>query len=237
MRLLVVDFDYFFPLPQDPHHPEASLYAWAQFETPYYQGEAWEARALAFLLRGLPLPEVQGYKGFWGRFSWAPKAQAFVADSNALAFHPLVREGVEEVYLFDAHHDAGYRPLGSEPACDDWMVFYHRMGAKLRLFYPPWRDIRLEPEPQVPVERGLDPGGKVEGVFQRVFLCRSGAFVPPWNDSHFLALLQALPLPKVYLEPVSPRPLDLEGLRRRAKEEALGLWIFEGLRGPLRYRP
>ncbi len=139
MRLLVVDFDYFFPVPQDPGDPLAPLFAWAHFETPYYLLEAWEERALAFLLRGLPLPEARGWQGFWGRFAFAPGAVLYYAESNALAFHPEVRRGVEEVVLFDAHHDAGYRPLGEEPACDDWMVFYHRLGARLRVYYPPWR--------------------------------------------------------------------------------------------------
>ena len=46
MRLLVVDFDYFFPVPQDPRDPLAPLFAWAHFETPYYLLEAWEERAL-----------------------------------------------------------------------------------------------------------------------------------------------------------------------------------------------
>ena len=153
MRLLVVDFDYFFPVPQDPRDPLAPLFAWAHFETPYYLLEAWEERALAFLLRGLSLPEARGWEGFWGRFAFAREAVLYYAESNALAFHPEVRRGVEEVVLFDAHHDAGYRPLGEEPACDDWMVFYHRLGARLRVYYPPWRDASLEPEPKVPVAR------------------------------------------------------------------------------------
>ncbi|TBH20468.1 hypothetical protein [Thermus thermamylovorans] len=231
MRLLVVDFDSFFPLPQDPHHPQAPLYAWAQFETPYYLLEAWEERALAFLLRGLPLPQARGWEGFWRRFAFVEGAVLYYADSNALAFHPRVREGVREVVLFDAHHDAGYRPLGEEPACDDWMVFYARQGARLRVFYPPWRDPALEPEPQVPVERVFDPGGAVPGLFHRAFLCRSGAFVPPWADPAFFALLEEAPLPKVALEPLAPRPLDLEALRRRVREEGFALRFLERLRG------
>ncbi|GAA6750951.1 hypothetical protein Thermus77412_14380 [Thermus antranikianii] len=231
MRLLVVDFDYFFPVPQDVKDPLAPLFAWAHFETPYYLEEAWEERALAFLLRGLPLPGARGWEGFWGRFAFAPGAVLYYAESNALAFHPEVREGVREVVLFDAHHDAGYRPLGEEPACDDWMVFYHRLGARLRVYYPPWRDPSLEPEPQVPVARALDPGGRVEGVFHRVFLCRSGAWVPPWADGDFFAFLGKAPLPKVTLEAVARRPFDLVGLLRRSEEEALGLRIMERLRG------
>ncbi|BBL81285.1 hypothetical protein TthAA37_00720 [Thermus thermophilus] len=231
MRLLVVDFDYFFPVPQDPKDPLAPLFAWAHFETPYYLLEAWEERALAFLLRGLPLPEARGWEGFWGRFAFAREAVLYYAESNALAFHPEVRRGVEEVVLFDAHHDAGYRPLGEEPACDDWMVFYHRLGARLRVYYPPWRDPSLEPEPKVPVALEVDPGGRVEGVFHRVFLCRSGAWVPPWADPGFFAFLEEAPLPKVALEALPPRPFSLEALKRRVALEGFGLRFMERLKG------
>ncbi|WP_038048724.1 hypothetical protein [Thermus caliditerrae] len=231
MRLLAVDFDFFFPVPQSPQDPQADLFAWAHFETPYYLGEVWERRALAFLLRGLSLPRARGWEGFWERFAFAPGAVLYYADSNALAFHPEVREGVEEVVLFDAHHDAGYRPLGEEPACDDWMVFYARQGARLRVVYPPWRDPRGEPEPWVPLPRVQDTGGKVAGLFHRVFLCRSGAWVPPWADPDFFAFLEQAPLPKRPLEEVLPRPFHLETLQARVREERLGLWIMDALRG------
>ena len=133
--------------------------------------------------------------------------------------------------LFDAHHDAGYRPLGEEPACDDWMVFYHRLGARLRVYYPPWRDPSLEPEPKVPVALEVDPGGRVEGVFHRVFVCRSGAWVPPWADPGFFAFLEEAPLPKVALEALLPRPFSLEALKRRVALEGFGLRFMERLKG------
>jgi hypothetical protein len=82
----------------------------------------------------------------------------------------------------------------------------------------------------VPLRREVDPGGRVEGVFHRVFLCRSGAWVPPWVDPAFFAFLESAPLPKEALEPLAPRPFDLEALRSRAREEALGLFIMETLR-------
>ncbi|MCH1927432.1 hypothetical protein L6232_21770, partial [Shewanella sp. C31] len=65
----------------------------------------------------------------------------------------------------------------------------------------------------------------------RVFLCRSGAWVPPWADAAFFALLEEAPLPKVGLDPLRPRPLDLAALERRAREEAFGLAFLESLRG------
>ncbi len=218
LRLLVLDFDYFFP-----HRPD-----WASFETPYHREEVWAERALSLLLRGLPLPQAEGWEGFWARVAFAPGAVLYYADSNALAFHPLVREGVEEVLLLDAHHDGGYRPLGPEPACDDWVYFYTQLGVRVQLLYPPWRRPEEEPPPLAPMLRGVDQGGFL-GVFHRVFLCRSGAWVPPWAERGFFELLRTAPLPKVALEPVEPRALDLEALRRRVEEEALGLWIMERL--------
>lgn len=232
MRLLVVDFDFFFPVVEDPEDPRFFLYDWAHFETPYHLLEAWERRALAFLLRGMEPPMPQGYEGFWERVKASPQAVLYYADSNALAFHPEVRQGVTEVVLFDAHHDAGYRPVGEEPACDDWMVFYHRMGARLSLRYPLWRAYALEgePRPQVPLERRVDEGGPIPGV-DRVFLARSGAWVPPWADAAFFAFLSEAPWPKVNLDGVAPRPFDLEALRRRAREEGFGLLLLERLSG------
>lgn len=175
---------------------------------------------MAFLLRGLSLPEARGWEGFWGRFAFAREAVLYYAESNALAFHPEVRRGVEEVVLFDAHHDAGYRPLGEEPACDDWMVFYHRLGARLRVYYPlggtpPW-----SPSQRCPWPSG-GPRGRVEGVFHRVFVCRSGAWVPPWADPGFFAFLEEAPLPKVALEALLPRPFSLEALKRRVALEGV----------------
>ncbi len=186
MRLLVVDFDYFFPVPQDPGDPLAPLFAWAHFGTPYYLLEAWEERALAFLLRGLPLPEARGWQGFWGRFAFAPGAVLYYAESNALAFHPEVRRGVEEVVLFDAHHDAGYRPLGRPPpATTGWSSTTARGPASgsttLPGGTPPW-----SPSPRCPWPGRWTPG-EGAGEFHRVFLCRSGAWVPPWADPGFFA--------------------------------------------------
>jgi len=80
--------------------------------------------------------------------------------------------------------------------------------------------------------RLLDPGGKVEGVFHRAFLCRSGAWVPSWVDPSFFAFLEAAPLPKEALEPVRPREPRVEALKDRVREEELGLWIMDALRKP-----
>ncbi|GGM92865.1 hypothetical protein GCM10007092_02550 [Thermus composti] len=83
MRLLVVDFDYFFPVPQVPKDPLAPLFAWAHFETPYYREEVWEERALAFLLRGLPLPGARGGRAFGGA-SPSPPGRCFTTPTPTL---------------------------------------------------------------------------------------------------------------------------------------------------------
>ncbi len=229
MRLLVVDFDYFFPVPQDPGDPLAPLFAWAHFETPYYLLEAWEERALAFLLRGLPLPEARGWQGFWGRFAFAPGAVLYYAESNALAFHPEVRRGWRRWCSLTPTTMRATAPWGG-PRLRRLDGLLPPPGGPPPGLLPPWRDPSLEPEPQVPVARAVDPGGRVPGEFHRVFLCRSGAWVPPWADPGFFALLEEAPLFKRALEALTPRPFDLEALRRRAREEALGLFIMESLR-------
>ena len=54
--------------------------------------------------------------------------------------------------------------------------------------YPVWRTaaFELEPEPVVPVDRAFDDGTVPPVVFDAVFVCRSGAWVPPWHDQAFI---------------------------------------------------
>lgn len=71
------------------------------------------------------------------------------------------------------------------------MLNHAAQGSKLRVRYPAWRAgadgnlVECEPPPAVEVDRALDPGGPVEGWFDAVYVCRSGAWVPPWCDDAF----------------------------------------------------
>jgi hypothetical protein len=102
-RLLVIDFDFFFPNPLDAGAADTSslrLYDWGHAETVIHREMIWPARAAAFAAEGLALPRCLPTTGFWDRFTLGTDV-LIVADSNAYA-GPLAWEGrYEEVVLFD----------------------------------------------------------------------------------------------------------------------------------------
>lgn len=128
-----------------------------------------------------------------------------IGDSNLYAgriFPSLVdleADGWEEVWLFDAHHDSGYKATRSlkqfvergTMSCEDWMLNHTTQGSKLRVRYPAWRATAdgslydCEPGPAVEVDRAVDDGRPVGGWFDAVYVCRSGTWVPPWCDNAF----------------------------------------------------
>lgn len=203
VKLLVVDWDYFFEDKWGSGSPDSNLYDWGHKEASFFIDQAWMPRAVTFLMNGLPLPGLTGEQAsFWDRVKFNPGAQLYYGDSNARAVTPEVAEGVTEVLLLDAHHDSGYAQEGDYSFkmlqglvragrwhCDNWMVFYYCVGAMLKLYYPRWKEWAFKFEPGsglgTALRRSFDPGGPIEGV-DRVYVCRSGAWVPPWLDPDFL---------------------------------------------------
>jgi len=111
------------------------------------------------------------------------------------------------VWLYDAHHDSGYPHKGDKDylsrllergawSCEDWMVLYRALGADLHVRYPEWRAwaVTGELEPAVYVDRRVDDGSVPDLEFDKVFVCRSGAWVPPWHDEAFNRFVAAAPI-------------------------------------------
>lgn len=213
MKLLVVDWDYFFPNPMaagcDTLPRDVFLYDWQPRENLYMIHGIWSTRAAGFMVHGLELPVVKGFEGFWDRFTFSDEAIALYGDSNLWACnlhpYPLVEDAVEgepweKVTLFDAHHDCGYKGTYEKWAaqdkvnCENWMLVHHQRGSALEVVHPPWRQKvdGIESGPLIPVERRIDTGGPVEDVFDAVYICRSGAWVPPWCDEQFTEFVDAL---------------------------------------------
>ncbi|MFG2113226.1 hypothetical protein ACGFRB_11420 [Streptomyces sp. NPDC048718] len=211
MHLLVVDWDFFFPTPTagGPLDAHADLYAWPTAETHTYVEVIWLRRVRAFLAAGVPLPFCQGFDGFWDRFTLAPHAKVFYADSNAWAgqLFPSNLGGTgpwESVHLYDAHHDCGYPPnhrtfedwrTKGVISAENWLLAHYWNGSKVFVRFPPWRESLTRPSerPLIPVAMTIDDGRAPDVVFDAVFLCRSGAWVPPWCDRDFSAFLAACP--------------------------------------------
>lgn len=234
-NLLVIDFDYFFPEPElDP----TFLYDWGHREAPLFIEFLWGSRATAFIANGLDLPTTTGEEAtFWNRFQFKTDARLFVSESNSQAANEqitdfLTEDGpIDEVWLYDAHHDCGYsgpdmdwRSLAykGEFSCEDWMLLYHTMGCDLHVRYPSWKPWALtgEPEPPIAVDRQVDTD-EPEVEFDAVFLCRSGAWVPSWCDKQFFRFLGDAPF-ESYLDllgddyPLRERDFSIE----QAEEEA-----------------
>lgn len=253
MNLLVVDFDQFFPAherPQDDTFPgEWSLFDWGHSEEdPFFYEAIWPIRASAFLRNGKTLPGVdrERMQAFWGRFKFAPHAQLLYADSNMYAAHETVREGIKNVWLFDAHHDCGYHPdaidrmlASHEINCGNWMLHYAMTDTELHMRYPQWRSyaLEVEPTPLVPLDRQVDDGtppmvevdGRIEDVvFDRVFLCKSPAWVPSWCDLDWHRFLSAAPFRRKIAMDGSKRvrAFDMADVEARVEQERQ---VFEGV--------
>lgn len=235
-NLLVVDWDYFFPeLTQDPK--VWMLYDWGHAETSsIYFGPIWVIRAAAFDEAGVPRPRMNDeWTDFWGRFDIDPEATLYYTDSNVGAFSPEVRHATAErtgqVWLYDAHHDSGYaenRDLDKilkddKVTCEDWMVAYRLMHqAELHVRYPTWKTwaMDLEPEPLVPVDRAFDDGAANPVHFDAVFVCRSGAWVPPWCDYDFQDFITDAPVNELYeIDECEPRDWDEQAVEDLVKAQ------------------
>jgi hypothetical protein len=237
-RLLVVDFDYFFPTPtMSADSTDLFLYDWDSRESLWNIGPAWYPRAIAFLARERSLPRCnEGYTQFWDRFDLSSAAEPIVAaDSNLYAGRTFPStfgrpgDAWSHVWLYDAHHDC-YPNQAHDPAraaagtfdCATWMLRHHAAGSRLHVRYPPWRAtpdgalVDCEKPPAVPVDRQVDDERRVPGPFEAVVVCRSGAWVPPWCDDQFEAFLAAAPIEALWVdEQVDPheRAFDMRIVR------------------------
>lgn len=224
-NILVVDFDYFFPNPLEAGEVLdgiSGLYDWGHREAPFFIEGIWPIRASQFLAAGLPLPRAVVPEGWWSRFRLTQQPTLLLCDSNAHAGNLLPDGPIGQVWLFDAHHDAGYGATPQEGLqkwnghrsslnCEDWMLNLYHGGADLHMRYPQWRanGMDMEPEPAVPVDRAVDDLAPLDIRFHTVLMCRSGAWVPSWCDPDFTALADAYPGRQRWLDQsVHPRAFD-----------------------------
>jgi len=240
-RLLVVDWDFFFPeKTQDPE--QWQLYDWGHQESSLFLGPIWTIRAEAFDYHGIPRPGMTDERfGFWDRFKIADDAMLYYADSNMYAIDQQVRFSASEfgtgtVWLYDAHHDSGYgrsiadvRRTGNV-SCEDWMMGYRLFDkAALHVRYPRWKTwaFDLEHKPSISVDRAFDDGKANKTRFDTVFVCRSGAWTPPWCDWDFQAFIDAAPVnDTIEIGDCQPREWDEDNVKalliqRRQVEEQL----------------
>jgi len=224
-NLLVVDFDFFFP--ELSHDPKLWMYYdWGHAENnSLFYGALWVVRAADFDRNNIPRPKVNDdWMHFWERFDIDESAVLYYADSNRFALHEEVRRSAADttgqVWLYDAHHDSGYQGTvegltddegTSHFSCEDWMVGYHMLDAELHVRYPTWKTWAFEAEPEmlIDVNRCFDNGLPNDVHFDTVFVCRSGAWTPPWCDHDFEDFITDAPVNELYeLEECQPREWD-----------------------------
>jgi len=198
MNILSIDWDYFFPVPRK--RPEAYMYDWGMQEAEFFTSAdgIWTSRAASFIAVGMGLPTTSGEEeSFWSKVLIRPSASLWVADSHSALSDLVQRNGVEnvEIWNFDAHHDGAYSKeaclLAEEGriSCDNWAYWARCLGVEVATIYPKWRE--RNPESSSKFFSGLTFFDRVPQVlFHEVFICRSGAWVPPWLDEKFVGFLK-----------------------------------------------
>jgi hypothetical protein len=224
LRLLSVDWDFFFPTYE--HLPEQYwLWDWRYRETEFNIGPIWPIRAATFLHHKQPLPMTSGdEKQFWSRFEFSPSTRLYLAESHVYAAAPQVRKDITEVWNFDAHHDCGYgvsieEEYMREWDCSNWMMRY--LGAKRHVVYPSWKGSQRDgPRIVKQIHIQVDDGKQSYGTFDRVFVCRSGAWAPPWIDRQFRTFLRTCPVQeRVTLQPFQKRKCSHPEVRKLVRKE------------------
>jgi hypothetical protein len=245
MQLLSIDWDYFFREPSGGN--EVLLFDWGHKENLFFINDLWDIRASAFVQRKLPLPMTTGDDvGFWDQFQFAKNAKLYLSESHAFAatrdlsnrFHGKSK-GPHSIWSFDAHHDLGYdeRAIRSifrgETYCGDWLLFYAMTtDAQIHVRYPSWKTWAFEAEPDyapgvrgktLTVERQIVDASNTQAmpVFDAVFLCRSGAWVPSWCDPAFFAFVFDCPVDAtITIGPVdlTQRPFNEDAARMMGED-------------------
>jgi hypothetical protein len=221
VRLLVIDFDFFFPV-HDVGEPDWWLYDWDHRESVAVglQTCLWESRGSMFLQVHGMLPATSGAEtSFWDRWTFTPETTLYVSDSNVYSLAEPVRADVEVVHLFDAHHDLGYKPhRGKLYTCENWGLWYARERIPVHVHYPAWRtqvftaeEYCLAKRRRYPVTRAFDDP-TLQLTFDRIHVCRSGAWVPPWCEDAFWGFVQRCPVatPVQYVQDMTPRVWDMD---------------------------
>jgi hypothetical protein len=216
MRLLSIDWDFFFPTKEDDPI-EWPMWDWGHSEQWHqdFQSILWLQRYAVFATRGFPIPDLSGAEhSFWKNIKLSPRAEIFVAESHMYGIHGKVKKCINEVWNFDAHHDCGYHATTLKHAvdnmqftCENWLAYYHMKRCKIFQVYPKWRNSAKEKI--LPQKLGINMPTYSDNmslpIFNRVIIARSGSWVPPWLDDKFEAFLNTAPRDVVYLTPVTKR--------------------------------
>lgn len=182
--LLTVDWDYFVPI-----RPEWDL---SHREAGFFLKPIWAFRI------GLydHISTTGSENGFWSRLeSKIPVADGatWVSDSHLYAYSLL--RGIDHVVLVDTHHDCWKRAVRNAIECSDWLGVWLRAGKNRRATW-----VKSEAsDGSFSLPDGLkgkvreiheSDDWKVKGI-DRVHVCRSGCWTPPWLDRKFIEFVES----------------------------------------------
>ena len=232
--LLSVDWDYFFPNPNEAGSSKPGdlvLFDWGHREAPLFESSMmWHLRASGFLRAGRDLPRTSGDEiGWWERFRFADDAELWIAESHAMAAFVATRLRADAIWNYDAHHDCGYGPLHPDAFdCSDWIRSVRVwIDPDVHVRYPRWV-VHPSAQQSAPdwADARIDDPDELLPAFDAAFVCRSPAWVPTWCDDAFTAFVAACPLPVRVVtrrgrptpDPRLPRGFNLDTARAYAAQ-------------------
>ena len=203
MKILSIDWDYFFP---DP-----SNYDWGLNEgsteimKSVYDHIIWSHRWNNIKVFGKNKgshkaldyykPDLEKLKDFWEKIIIGEPKRIIIADSHLELYYIIndlssMGADIKEVVNIDAHHDYGYEQL-LEVDCGNWAYFITDIVEDYYLYYPEWR-IQREEECINSLEGIIYYGLPKPDNYDLIFLCRSSGWTPPWSDNVFLYFIKKL---------------------------------------------
>jgi len=172
--------------------PEDSTFDLGHSESPMFLDMIWQARIGLFD----KIKTNGDEKGFWNRLGGSLDGivPTYVSDSHAFAYELL--RGIDHVLLVDAHHDCWREDgLGVEKReikiyCHNWLRVWLSKGRNRRVTWvrPKWSEGLFE----IPkdLRKRVSLTDKIDGKIDRVHICRSGCWTPPWLDKQFVQFVE-----------------------------------------------
>jgi len=140
---------------------------------------------------------------FWGKmraiFQFKQNIPTYVSDSHVLSYKIAKENGLNVVYLFDAHADLGYGGFSSlkfEVNCANWLgkLLQDGLVKEANIVYSPFTLERPEYFNEINKVYNVRYTCLTELAplidVGAVHICRSGAWTPPWYDNKFVKFIE-----------------------------------------------
>jgi len=196
-----VDWDFFFP--------NINQWDYGHKENPFFINQIWQLRASS---PSNPIEKIvprESYRRFWNRLEklGLKPPICFVTESHTFNFDlVMLEEGLDVLLVFDQHVDA-YDKHPEHVTCENWLLQSLRRAPQLRAYVVlpthQWDDDKAN-GPEIPEDVSdrltLVKDPHFEGLAQEFrganvlasYICRSGAWTPPWSDDQFMDFLSGV---------------------------------------------